>query len=289
MKPEKLKPERPTEGGASPGENTPRVSPLLLSLFSRYAQSYLARHFHTVRLSRAGFPDRTLARGRPVIVYLNHPSWWDPLVGMLLALKLFPDRRHFSPIDAAALVRYKFFERLGFFGIEPGSARGARRFLAVAQETLSGPQAGDASLWITAGGRFADPRERPVRLQAGLGHLASRLRDGIVFPLALEYPFWEERFPEALARFGEPVSLGDTGLTREDWTAVLEENLAAAQDALAAEALTRDPARFEILLGGNAGVGGVYDAWRRLRSVVRGERFQPEHGDRIERSERSTP
>jgi 1-acyl-sn-glycerol-3-phosphate acyltransferase len=276
-----MKPDRTAEGGgASPGGNTPRVSPLLLSLFSRYAQGYLARHFHTVRLSRAGFPDRTLVRGRPVVVYLNHPSWWDPLIGMLLALSLFPDRRHFSPIDAAALGKYKFFERLGFFGIEPGTARGARRFLTVAQEILGGPQSGDACLWITAGGRFADPRERPVRLQAGLGHLASRLRDVVLLPLALEYPFWEERFPEALARFGEPVSIGDADLSPEEWTALLEEKLAAAQDTLAAEALTRDPVAFEILLGGSAGVGGVYDTWRRLRSYLRGERFRPEHGAR---------
>lgn len=273
-----MKPDRTAEGGgASPGRNTPRVSPLLLSLFSRYAKGYLARHFHTVRLSRAGFPDRTRLRGRPVVVYLNHPSWWDPLVGMLLALSLFPGRRHFSPIDAAALGKYRFFERLGFFGIEPGTARGARRFLTVAQEIL---QSGDACLWITAGGRFADPRARPVRLEAGLGHLASRLRDAVLLPLALEYPFWEERFPEALARFGEPVSVGDSSLSPEDWTAVLEEKLAATQDALAAEALVRDPAAFEVLLGGNAGVGGAYDAWRRLRSCVRGERFRPEHEDR---------
>lgn len=274
-----MKPDRPAEGGASPGGNTPRVSPLLLSLFSRYAQGYLARHFHAVRLSRASLPAPALTHGRPLIVYLNHPAWWDPLVGMLLALRLFPGRRHYSPIDAAALLRYKFFERLGFFGIEPGTARGARRFLAVAQEILSQP---DAVLWITAGGRFCDPRERPVRLQAGLGHLASRLRNGVVLPLALEYPFWEERFPEALARFGEPVALGYDGLLPDAWTAVLEKRLAAAQDALAAEALARDPASFEVLLGGSAGVGGIYDAWRRVRSAVRGERFRPEHGERSE-------
>jgi 1-acyl-sn-glycerol-3-phosphate acyltransferase len=274
MKPE---PRPAEEGGASPGGNTPRVSPLLLSLFSRYAQGYLARHFHAVRLSRAGLPDPEPLSGRPVIVYLNHPSWWDPLAGMLLALRLFPGRRHYSPIDAAALGKYRFFERLGFFGIEPGTARGARRFLSVAQEILSQP---DAMLWITAGGRFADPRERPVRLQSGLGHLASRMREGVLLPLALEYPFWEVRFPEALARFGEPISLGYDGLLPDAWTAVLEKRLAAAQDALAAEALARDPASFETLLGGSAGVGGVYDAWRRLRSRVRGERFRPEHGDR---------
>jgi hypothetical protein len=35
--------------------------------------------------------------------------------------------------------------------------------------------------------------------------LAVANRGGIVVTLALEYPFWEERLPEALARFGEPI------------------------------------------------------------------------------------
>jgi 1-acyl-sn-glycerol-3-phosphate acyltransferase len=259
----------------SKGEGVPeKRSPRMLGLFRTYAERYLARHFHAVRLSRAGRPDLEAARGRPVIVCLNHPSWWDPLVGLVLAVRLFPDRRQFSPIESAALARYRFFERLGFFGIEPGTARGARRFLSVAEGVLAAP---DAALWITAGGRFADPRERPVRLQSGLGHLASRLDDGVVFPLALEYPFWNERFPEALARFGEPVFL-DGKRQPAEWTALLEERLGATQEALAAEALSRDPDRFEALIGGTAGVGGVYDAWRRLRAGLRGERFRPEHG-----------
>lgn len=249
-------------------------SPRMLGWFRFYAERYLARHFHAVRLSRTGRPDLEAARGRPVIVYLNHPSWWDPLVGLVLAVRLFPGRRQLAPIESAALEKYKFFERLGFFGIEPGTARGARRFLAVAEKLLAAP---DTALWVTAGGRFADPRERPVRLQAGLGHLASRLENAAVFPLALEYPFWNERFPEALARFGEPVFLSEKRAPAE-WTALLEERLAATQDALAAEALSRDPDRFEALIGGHAGVGGIYDVWRRLRAGLRGERFRPEHG-----------
>ena len=249
-------------------------SPRMLGLFRLYAERYLARHFHAVRLSRAGRPDLAAAQGRPVIVYLNHPSWWDPLVGLALAVRFFPDRRQLAPIESAALERYRFFERLGFFGVEPGTARGARRFLAVAETLLASP---DTALWLTAGGRFADPRERPVRLQAGLGHLASRLSGAVVFPLALEYPFWNERFPEALARFGEPV-LTDGTRRPAEWTALLEAGLGATQDALAAEALSRDPDRFEDLIGGAAGVGGVYDAWRRVRAGLRGERFRPEHG-----------
>ncbi|MFP5286270.1 MAG: lysophospholipid acyltransferase family protein [Thermoanaerobaculia bacterium] len=254
---------------------TPKISPRLLALFARYGERYVARSFHAVRLSKVQWPDTRALRGRPLVVCLNHPSWWDPMICLLLATRLFPDRRHYAPIEAAALSKYRFFEKLGFFGIEPGTVRGARRFLEVGREIV---EQRDSVLWITAAGRFADPRERPVHLRPGLGHLVCRMKEGFVLPLALEYPFWEERFPEALARFGRAVTVEETSMRASDWTAVLGAWLESAQDELTAEALERDPARFELLLGGRAGVGGTYDLWRRLEARLRGERFEAAHG-----------
>lgn len=257
-------------------EGTPKVSPLLLSMFGRYCEGYLARHFHAVRLSKSQRPDPVAIRDKPLIVYFNHPSWWDPLVCMQLAVRLFPERRHFGPIDATALRKYRFFGKLGFFGVEPGTARGARRFLAISQEILSRP---GSALWIAAEGRFTDPRDRPLRLRSGIAHLASRVRNAVLLPLSLEYPFWEEKNPEALARFGEEIPTGDADLAAADWTPILEDCLENTLDALSSEARCRDLARFEILLGGSAGVGGVYDTWRKLRSRFAGERFRPAHGE----------
>jgi 1-acyl-sn-glycerol-3-phosphate acyltransferase len=256
----------------------PVLSPRLVNAFSRYGERYLARHFHAVRLARAQRPDAAALRGRPLIVYLNHPSWWDPMICLLLARRLFPDLRHFGPMDAAGLEKYKFFGKLGFFGIEPGTARGARRFLEISQGLLAQP---GTALWITAGGRFTDPRQRPVRLRPGLGSLLRRLEEATVLPLALEYPFWEERAPEALARFGAPLHVRRDDPNVNDWTPVLETRLAAVQDVLAFDAMERDTAHFEVLVGGRAGVGGVYDLWRRVRARMRGETFRPEHGTTI--------
>lgn len=264
-----------TRPGPDVPVQAPVPSPHLVSWFGRHGERYVARHFHAVRLARAGRPDAEALRGRPLIVYLNHPSWWDPLAGLVLARRIFPRRRHFVPIDAAGLAKYRFFAKLGFFGIEPGTARGARRFLEVSQAVLTQPE---TVLWITAGGRFADPRERPVRLRPGLGALLRRLDRATVLPLALEYPFWEERCPEALARFGDILIVRGDERSAAGWTALLEDRLAAVQDALAADALARDPERFEVLLGGRAGVGGVYDLWRRWRARLHGETFRPEHG-----------
>jgi 1-acyl-sn-glycerol-3-phosphate acyltransferase len=252
----------------------PRISPWILKFFASYAQHYMARHFHAIRLSRAGRPPAL--SDAPLIVVLNHPSWWDPLVALLLARRFFPERSHFAPIEADALARYRVFARLGFFGIETGTRRGAATFLDVGRAILRQPR---ATLWITAEGRFADPRQRPVRLKPGIGYLARSMEAGAVLPLALEYPFWEERCPEALAHFGDVVWV-ETGQARSvsAWTELLGQRLAAALDGLAAASWRREREAFEVLLRGRAGIGGVYDLWRRLRARLHGEQFRPEHG-----------
>lgn len=254
----------------------PRVSPGLVALFSWYARRYVRRHVHAVRLARDTRPE---GRGDgALVVVLNHAAWWDPLVGLVLARSLFPRREHYAPIEAAALDRYRFFARLGFFGIDASKPAGVRTFLRTAEAILAKPR---ATIWITSQGRFADPRERPTVLREGAGHLARRMAGGRFLPLALEYPFWDERTPEALALFGPALDVANRGdADARAWTERLARGLETAQERLAALAIARDPERFEVVLGGTAGVGGVYDLWRRVRARLRGERFRPGHGDR---------
>ena len=266
------------EGGGDivPDKRLPHISPLLLRWFIWYSRRYLRRHFHSLRISCAGLPPDV--RGLPLVVYSNHASWWDALVCLVLKDEFFPERNAFTPIDAAMLERYGFFRKLGFFGVEQRSRRGAIQFLRTAENILREP---DSLLAITPQSRFADARERPVHFEAGLGHLAGRAERAVFVPMAMELVFWEERLPEILVRFGEPVEIRAQPAEvfgAKYWTAIFEKKLEAVQDALAAEAQRRDPGHFEIMQSGGAGQGGVYDLWRGLKAKLRGEKFNPEHG-----------
>ena len=249
----------------------------LISLFRWYGRRFLRKHFHAVRLARRG-SSPTLPDG-PLIIALSHPSWWDPMLGIALSER-FAERAHVVPIEAAALGRYGFFERLGFFGIEPGSRAGFERLLQVADQVL--PRR-DVAFWITPQGRFTDVRRRPLELRPGVGHLAQRLRGGAILPVALEYTFWTERTPEALVRFGEPI-LVDDGSSRsvDAWTEQVALALTQAQDDLAVDAMTRDPAAFETLLEGRSGTAVVYDLWRRGWAMLRGRHYAREHAAVLE-------
>jgi len=251
----------------------PRRSYWLMSLFRRYAHRYVRKHFHAVRLSLSGsgFPPPSK---EPMLVVLNHPSWWDPMICIVVSA-LMKERDQYAAIDATAVKRYAFFQKLGFVGVDTRSLRGAAEFLRTGATILTRP---NRVFWVTAQGRFTDVRARPLALQAGVGHLAARLERGIVLPIALEYSFWTERTPEALVRVGEPLHVEDhKGLSGKEWLTLIEDSLTRNLDTLNAEVMSRDPTRFRELLTGQSGVGGPYDWWWRLKAWLRGKTFDPSH------------
>ena len=240
--------------------------------FTLYLRWFFQRNFDAARMSRRGLP--AIEAGRPVIICCNHPGWWDPAIFILLMHLLMPERIGFGPMDAAELRRYGVLRKMGVFGIEPRTRRGAQQFLRAGLRILDNPR---SVLWVTAEGAFTDPRVRPVRLRAGVAHLVRRVPQAVILPLALEYPFWNERRPEALIHFGRPVETAVAGNIRE-WTAMLEAALTGTIDELAALSITRDPALFVRLLRGHSGVGGIYDLWRHAAALITGRRFDPRHG-----------
>ena len=248
-----------------------RRSTFLFRLFALYLRWYVGRRFHAVRLSRTGLPSAP-ATG-PLIVYSNHPSWWDPTLYILLCDMLFRGRAGYGPMDQASLGKYGLLKRMGVFGVAQDDPRGGVQFLRTCDAVLSRP---GAMLWITAEGMFTDVRVRPVTLRPGLAHLARRMPGVTILPMALDYPFWNESKPEALLRFGAPLHSSREGSVAE-WTHRLEASLTATMDALAVESLTRNPALFTPLLRGAVGIGGVYDGWRRMRAAMAGRQFDPSH------------
>ncbi len=250
------------------GPRPPEPSPGTLRIADWYVRRFMRKHFHAVRLAR---PERWPRQARPLIVCVNHPSWWDPLMGYLLSRRLAPERRHYAPMDARAFTRYQVLSKIGLFPVEQGTARGAAQFLRASAGVFRDP---DAVLWVTPQGTFTDARARPAEFRPGLAALPRRMPRVTVLPLALEYTFWDERRPEALALLGEPMSF-EGG--RAEGGQGLERAMEAAQDELAGLARRRDPAPFMSALEGRSGTAGVYELWERGRALVSGKRYEAEH------------
>lgn len=250
----------------------PAVSPFLWRGFTRYVRRYLRRHFNAVRVARGASLD--LCAGEAAICFGNHPGWWDPLIAILLHQTYFSERIAYAPIDQTALKQYPIFRKLGFYGIDLDSLEGAKRFLFVTRELLKRPT---TAIWMTPGGSFADVRARTA-FQPGLAHLAAHVSGVKLIPVAVEYTFWEERTPESLIEFGEGIYTESQRCSKKEWQSELELRLAVTQASLAEKVISRDASRFEVVLDGSAGVGGSYDFFRRLKSMLLGSSFDPRHG-----------
>ncbi|WP_270933754.1 lysophospholipid acyltransferase family protein [Falsiroseomonas oryzae] len=255
-----------------------RFDPRRMAFFHFIFSRFFRKHMRAVRIARWGMP-RDYG-DRPLVVFANHPGWWDGVAFMLLSQALFRSRRMYIPMDKAALDRYPFMRRLGVFGVETGTPRGAIAFLRLAKEVLSDP---GRMLWMNAPGRFSDVRERPVPIAPGMTRLPEFAPDAVFLPLALDYPFWTERKAEMLCAFGEPIEGTHlAALDREARADAFSAALGATMDRLATDAISRDPARFETLLRGREGMGGIFQLWRRVTATFRGERYDPRHDPRQE-------
>lgn len=249
---------------------TPPISGFVLWFFRGIVRGYFRRSFTAVRVTRTS--DLSALASDRLMVYANHGSWWDPMICVLLARKLMPGRRHYAPMDAASLEQYKILKQIGIFGVEMKTARGAAQFLRKGLAIL----AKKGVLWVTPQGRFADARERPLIFKPGLAALAARVPGGCtVQPLAIEYVFWDERLPEALLHFGEPVRVD--GQTAAEVDACLQAALLGAMETLKGLAMARDGAAFDVLQAGRAGTGGYYQIGQRMLAWARGRRFEPRH------------
>jgi 1-acyl-sn-glycerol-3-phosphate acyltransferase len=252
----------------------PVVSQMTLRFFQRIVRIYFRRHFRSVVVQQA---EVLTGVAGPLILYANHSSWWDPMVSVLVAETLLPGRKHYAPMDAAALKRYPILAKIGIFPVEMATARGAAQFLRTSQAIL----ASEGVVWITPQGRFVDSRARPLGFKPGLGALAVRTPGASVIPMAIEYTFWDERLPETLLRFGRPVRV-EEGMSTDAASELLEGALVEVMEGLKVGAMARDAGAFRVLLRGGQGTGGFYAVGRRLRSLFGRRALQLDHTERRE-------
>lgn len=266
-------------GGSGDGDGLirARYSPMVTGLFERHVRSMVRRRFHCVRMVEETVPllQDAGADERPLVIVMNHSSWWDPLVPLMLRRGFFEGRTPLAVMDREQLEKFGFFRRLGIFGIDPDDPASLDGMGGYVMEHLL--SADRAVFLVTPQGRFADSRE-PIRMRPGVAAILARaVREKLrvrVVSLAIEYTFWLEQKPEVFLRAAECSGEHDATTA---WHRRLTEAMEANGSALAEAVIGRDPGAFRTLLGGSAGVHPVYDLLLRLR----GKRASLEDSSRL--------
>ena len=243
-----------------PARKTPPIEALIYRAMVRPS---LRRMFHRIALSGPAPPPWNL----PVLLYLNHVSWWDGYMPFLLTDEVWR-RESFVMMEEPQLRRYGFFRYCGAFSVDRNDPREGLRSVAYAAELLRG-QPGRL-MWIFPQGAIVPNDRRPLQSFAGAAHIARRAAPVCCIPMALRYEFGGEQRPQALIRIGawhvvEPGS-GVKALHAE-----MDQRLERELDALRDDAVDGAVAAYRTILRGRQSVNVVWDRVRGKRSANKRE------------------
>lgn len=259
--------------GARDGLSDQRSTPLGLEpanpskrfrrFFAWYSRRLFRRDFSTVSLA-PGSSDvlaRASAHDGPVLFLMNHSSWWDPLLGLILNEEFLPDRPGWVPMELEQLGKFAFMKRLGIFGIDPDHPDAMELLVKHALELIRDHPR--SVFGITPQGAFADVRT-PIRLRPGAAAIASGSSNMHALSIACEFTFWHERKPSVFVR---AVACGSPPApSTSSWHRLLTKAMRDNQEELANLVMARDGQNFERWLGrGDGGAHPVYDAMQRAR------------------------
>ena len=177
-------------------------------------------------------------RGPPMLMVVNHSSYWDALMIVWLSERVLRVPGY-AWMHLHNLARLPFFRLLGAFGVDGQTPGDIKAALAYVQQRL---ESGPCALWIFAQGDEKPAARRPLAFAGGSAWIARRSPSAQVIPVALHYGFGPAQKPEVRICFGAPL-LADKGTPAQH-----EQAVTALLDACACES----PALAELAPGHRA-------------------------------------
>jgi 1-acyl-sn-glycerol-3-phosphate acyltransferase len=245
----------------------------LLPLYARYARRLLRQGFARVWVGGAPWPG---AGSGPVIGFLNHSAWWDPIVLLHLSHDVF-GCDGYGLMQGAQLQRFPFFRQVGCFGATGDGMDDARAVAAHAAALLRG--APDRTLWIFPQGALL-PARAPLAFRSGLARLQRTVPEATLVPVALRYELRAEQRPELFVRVGtavphdahEPLGAADPTRAVAHRTRRLERALRDELARLDADLLEPTPPGYRTVLAGRGSLSALWERTAgRLAPRARGD------------------
>jgi 1-acyl-sn-glycerol-3-phosphate acyltransferase len=221
-------------------------------IFRSYVLHLVRRHFRFVHL--IGEVPK-LPAGLPLLISPNHSTWWDGFLVYLLNRAVLHRRLYLMMLEEQ-LAKYRFFSRVGAFGIQPGLPRKLVAALAYSARVLADPA---NALCIFPQGLLRPWGVRPLRLQRGLERVL-RMHGGQValLPLGIRCELLADQRPEVFFLLDRCHLVSDESFAGVAW---LEQEMEAQLDRLQQAILRGQPGR--MLVQGRRQVSERWDILRR--------------------------
>ena len=213
-------------------------------IFAVYNKNLIKRRFSSLKVFNLDillYKKQTL----PLIIYLNHSSWWDGLTAFQLSYNAKFDS--FIMMEEQHLRRFYLFRRLGAFSIERQKPREALKSLEYSAALLKNNP--ERTLWIFPQGEILPNDTRPLKFYNGLSRIIAKTGKCYVLPLAVRYEFTGEFKPEIFVRIGEAEFIsGDQNFNIKQQTKYFAEKLTLTLDELKTDIIKNDLTKYRNII-----------------------------------------
>lgn len=201
-----------------------KESKWFITLFDWYVRLLFRRRFKHVLLDQHYHPGSE----SKTIYYLNHTSWWDGLIPLLLNQKYFHQNAR-AMMEDKQMREHSFFKKIGAFSVNPDDPRSSVRSLRYAVESVSRP---NSSLFIYPEGKIVPFSSEKPQFRKGLGWISNQCPGIDVVPIGIYIHTARYDKPELIIRVGKAVPVDhsmDSSVINEIFEAKMGELLAALQ------------------------------------------------------------
>lgn len=190
-------------------------SSLFIKAFRVYVRLLFKRRFKHVWLKQEYVPgDQSRT-----VYYLNHHSWWDGIIPLLLNEYLLQQKAR-ALMEDHQMRQYSLFKRIGAFSIDRDDPRKAITSLRYAVQSMKRTK---SSLFIYPEGKIT-PAGSPMNFEGGLAWLHSKLPEVDVVPIGIYMHTIRYDKPELHLHIGEAVR-HKKDLSNKDLTMIYENQL----------------------------------------------------------------
>ncbi|WP_441000256.1 lysophospholipid acyltransferase family protein [Fodinibius sp. SL11] len=190
-------------------------SPIFIKIFRLYTKLLFKWRFKTVWLKQEYEPCSECK----TVYFLNHHSWWDGLIPLMLNEYRFYQQAR-AIMEDKQMKTYSLFQKIGAFSINRSDPRSAVTSLRYAVKSFDRDK---ASLFIYPEGTIT-PAGSLMNFESGLAWLHEKLNNVDFVPVGIYMHTIRHNKPELHLHVGRPIRLED-GLSRDKKTTQFEKSL----------------------------------------------------------------
>jgi len=203
-----------------------KESKIFIRLFRIYVKFLFKRRFKEIWIRQNYHPSPKAK----TVYYLNHNSWWDGLIPLLLNEYCFHQKAR-ALMEHKQMKRYPFFKKIGAFSINPENSEMIVHTLRYA---LTSMERQNASLYIYPEGKIRPAGTEP-EFENGTAWLHSKLPGVDFVPVGIYIHTIRSDKPELHLQIGNRIHIKND-CSKDEKTRQLEESLAEVLDELKKDA-----------------------------------------------------